>query len=87
VKAVVYMYAILVVLMGLTGFYIWWLLDKNIVSPLIEPYNSISLRLFSWALGAFFIALLIQIIIAGVGRNASKIITGVLDADDSEFTN
>jgi hypothetical protein len=86
VKAVVYMYAILVVLMGLTGFYIWYLLDKDIIYFLIAPYNSISLRLFTWALGAFFIALLIQIIIAGVGRNASKIITGVLDSDDSEFT-
>lgn len=86
VKAVVYIYAILVVLMGVTGFYIWWLLDKNVVYPLIAPYNSLSLRLFTWAFGAFFIALLIQIIIAAVGRNASKIIIEVLDADDSEFT-
>jgi len=86
VKTVVYIYAILVVLMGVTGFYTWWLIDKNIVYPLIEVYNSISLRLFTWAMGAFFIALLIQIIIAGVGRNASRIITEVLDADDSEFT-
>ncbi len=86
VKTVVYMYAILTVLMGVTGFYIWYLLDKDILYPFVAPYNSISLRLFTWALGAFFIALLIQIIIAGVGRNASKIITGVLDSDDSEFT-
>jgi hypothetical protein len=86
VKAVIYVYAILVALMGITGFYVWYLLDKNLVYPLIAPYASISLRILTWALGAFFIAVLIQVIIAAVGRNATKMIIGVLDADDSEFT-
>jgi len=57
---------------------------KNILWPMIG--TSMSLQIFSYALGAFFIALLIQIIVAGVGRSATKVITEVLAADDSEFT-
>jgi hypothetical protein len=72
--------------MGITGFYVWYLLDKFFVYPLIAPYTSLSLRIFTWAFGAFFIALLVQVIIAAVGRSATKMILGVLDADDSEFT-
>jgi hypothetical protein len=84
VKAVVYMYAVLVTLMGITGAYVWYLVYKNILWPMIG--TSMSLQIFSYALGAFFIALLIQIIVAGVGRSATKVITEVLAADDSEFT-
>jgi hypothetical protein len=85
VKAVVILYALLVTMMGITGFYAWYLIDSNYLIAWAASYNSISLRVFGVALGAFFIALLIQIIIAGVGRSATKVIIEVLDADDSEF--
>jgi hypothetical protein len=85
VKAVVILYALLVTMMGVTGFYAWYLIDSNYLIAWAASYNSISLRVFGIALGAFFIALLIQIIIAGVGRSATKVIIEVLDADDSEF--
>ncbi|MFW9958428.1 MAG: hypothetical protein ACFFCT_10175 [Candidatus Odinarchaeota archaeon] len=85
VKAVVILYALLVTLMGVTGFYAWYLIDTNYLVGWAASYNSISLRVFGLALGAFFVALLIQIIIAGVGRSATKVIIEVLDADDSEF--
>jgi hypothetical protein len=85
VKAVVIIYALLVALMAVTGFYAWYLIDSNYLIAWAASYNSISLRVFGIALGAFFIALLIQIIIAGVGRSATKVIIEVLDADDSEF--
>ncbi len=83
VKLVVYTFGVLVALMGLIGVYIWYIVYNRILTPMIA--GSISLMLFSWALGAFFIALLIQGIIAGVGRSATKIIIEVLDADDSDF--
>lgn len=83
VKLVVYTFGILVALMGMIGVYIWYIVYNRILTPLIA--DSLSLTLFSWALGAFFIALLIQGIIAGVGRSATKIIIEVLDADDSDF--
>ena len=85
IKTVVYTYAILIILMGATSFYIFYLIYKNYLNPWALSYNSISLQVFNWALGAFFIALLIQIIIAVVGRSATKVIIGVLDTDDSEF--
>lgn len=85
VKAVVVLYALLVTLMGVTGFYAWYLIDSNYLVAWAASYNSISLRVFGLALGAFFVALLIQIIVAGVGRSATKVIIEVLDADDSEF--
>lgn len=85
VKTVVILYALLVTMMGVTGFYAWYLIDSNYLIAWAASYNSISLRVFGIALGAFFIALLIQIIIAGVGRSATKVIIEVLDADDSEF--
>jgi hypothetical protein len=85
VKAVVILYALLVTMMGITGFYAWYLIDSNYLIAWAASYNSISLRVFGIALGAFFIALLIQVIIAGVGRSATKVIIEVLDADDSEF--
>jgi len=84
VKAVVNMYALLVALMGITGAYVWYLIYKDVLGPMVA--TSLSLQVFSFALGAFFIALLIQVIVAGVGRSATKVITEVLDADDSEFT-
>jgi hypothetical protein len=85
VKAVVILYGLLVTLMAATGFYAWYLIDTNYLIAWAASYNSISLRVFGIALGAFFVALLIQIIIAGVGRSATKVIIEVLDADDSEF--
>ncbi|TFG33515.1 hypothetical protein EU527_08165 [Candidatus Thorarchaeota archaeon] len=85
VKTVVTLYGILVALMGITGFYAWYLIDSNFLAPWAISLDSESLRIFGIALGAFVIALLIQIIIAGVGRSATKIIVEVLDADDSEF--
>jgi uncharacterized membrane protein len=85
IKTVVITYGILVALMAVTGVYIWYLLDKNYLAPWAESLNSISMRIFGIALGAFIIALLVQIIIAGVGRSATKVILEVLDADDSEF--
>ena len=85
IKTVVITYGILVALMAVTGVYIWYLIDKNYLAPWAEGLNSISMRIFGITLGAFFISLLIQIIIAGVGRSATKVILEVLDADDSEF--
>lgn len=85
VKAVVILYGLLVAVMGITGLYAWYLVDSNFLVAWAASYNSISLRIFGVALGAFVIALLIQIIIAIVGRSATKIIIEVLDADDSEF--
>jgi MFS family permease len=86
VKGVVYTYGILVSLMGVTGVYIWYLVYKYILDPWIVSHgNSFLLTIFSYALGAFFIALLIQLIVAGVGRSATKVIIEVLDTDDSEF--
>ena len=85
IKTVVITYGVLVALMAVTGVYIWYLIDKNYLAPWAEAMESISLRIFGIALGAFFISLLIQLIIAGVGRSATKVILEVLDADDSEF--
>ncbi len=85
VKTVVGLYGILVALMAVTGIYIWLLIDSNYLAAWAASYDSISLRVFGYALGAFFIALLVQVIIAGVGRSATKVIIEVLDADDSEF--
>ena len=83
VKSVVILYAILVVLMAITGIYVWYLVDARILTPWAG--TSLSLRIFGLALGACFIALLIQVIIAAVGRSATKVIIEVLDGDDSEF--
>ena len=83
VKLVVSAFAILVVLMAVTGIYIWYLVDLYYLAPWAA--TSILLRLFGIGLGAFFIALLIQMIIAAVGRYATRVIIEVLDADDSEF--
>lgn len=86
VKGVVYTYGILVSLMGVTGVYIWYLVHKYAIAPWIAGEGgSFLLTIFSYALGAFFIALLIQLIVAGVGRSATKVIIEVLDTDDSEF--
>ncbi len=86
VKGVVYIYGILVSLMGVLGVYIWYLIHKYVLGPwIVENQGSILLTIFSYALGAFFIALLIQLIVAGVGRSATKVIIEVLDTDDSEF--
>ncbi|MHA2057891.1 MAG: hypothetical protein ACW979_09710 [Candidatus Thorarchaeota archaeon] len=85
VKTVVAAFALLVALMGITGIYAWYLIDLYYLAPWAVSLNSISVRIFGIGLGAFFIALLVQIIIAGVGRSATKVIIEVLDADDSEF--
>jgi hypothetical protein len=84
VKMVVILYGTLVVLMAVTGLYIWYLVDLYYLSPWVTAAGSVSLWIFSLALGAFVISLLVQIIIAGVGRSATKIIIEVLDADDDE---
>ncbi len=85
VKTVVIIYGLLVALMAITGIYIWFLIDSNFLIAWAASYNSLSLRVFGIALGAFFVALLVQVIIAGVGRSATKVIIEVLDGDDSEF--
>jgi MFS family permease len=84
VRMVVILYGTLVVLMAVTGLYIWYLVDLYYLSPWVAAADSVSLWIFSLALGAFVISLLVQIIIAGVGRSATKIIIEVLDADDDE---
>jgi hypothetical protein len=84
-KLVVGLYGLLVALMGITGIYVWYLVDSIYLAPWAASLGSFSMRIFGIALGAFFIALLIQAIIAGVGRSATKVIIEVLDADDSEF--
>jgi hypothetical protein len=83
VKLVVYIYALLVIVMGILSIWMFWLVYIYILAP--AAGTSISLIIFNLALGAFFIALLIQMIIAIVGRTATKVIIEVLDADDSEF--
>ncbi|MFX1560682.1 MAG: hypothetical protein ACFFBL_08840, partial [Promethearchaeota archaeon] len=85
VKTVVAAFGLLVALMGITGIYVWYLIDLYYLAPWAAALNSISIRIFGIGLGAFFIALLIQLIIAGVGRSATRVIIEVLDADDSEF--
>jgi hypothetical protein len=85
VKLVVAAFGLLVALMGITGIYVWYLIDLYYLVPWAASLSSISIRIFGIGLGAFFIALLIQIIIAGVGRSATKVIIEVLDADDSDF--
>jgi len=85
VKLVVASFGLLVALMGITGIYVWYLIDLYYLAPWATSLNSISIRIFGIGLGAFFIALLVQIIIAGVGRSATKVIIEVLDADDSDF--
>ncbi|MHA1771825.1 MAG: hypothetical protein ACTSYL_11015 [Candidatus Thorarchaeota archaeon] len=85
VKTVIYTYGILVTMMAITGLYAWYLIDKNFLAPWAASLNSISLRIFGLALGAFVICLLIQIIIAAVGRSATKVVVEVLDMDDEEF--
>ncbi len=84
VRMVVILYGTLVVLMAVTGLYIWYLVDLYYLAPWVAAANSVSLGIFSLALGAFVISLLVQIIIAGVGRSATKIIIEVLDADDDD---
>jgi hypothetical protein len=84
VKMVVILYGTLVVLMAVTGLYIWYLVYLYYLSPWVTAAESVSLWIFSLALGAFVVSLLVQIIIAGVGRSATKIIIEVLDADDDE---
>jgi MFS family permease len=84
VRMVVILYGTLVVLMAVTGLYIWYLIDLYYLAPWVAAANSVSLGIFSIALGAFMISLLVQIIIAGVGRSATKIIIEVLDADDDD---
>ena len=79
------LYALLVLMMTITGIYIWYLVDARILTPWAASYDSLALRVFGLALGAFIIALLIQVIIAAVGRSATKVIIEVLDGDDSEF--
>lgn len=86
VKLVVYSYGILVTLMGVIGIYIWYIINNRFLIPwIVSEGGSILLSLFSYAMGAFFIALMIQVIIAVVGRSSTKIIVEVLNADDSEF--
>jgi magnesium-transporting ATPase (P-type) len=85
VKGVVVLYALLVLLMAITGIYIWYLVDARILAPWAATAGSLSLRVFGLALGALFISLLVQVIIAVVGRSATKVIIEVLDGDDSEF--
>ncbi len=85
VKTVVGVYAVLIALMGITGIYVWFLIDAMYLDPWAASVGSLSMRIFGIALGAFFVALLIQMIIAGVGRSATKVIVEVLDVDDSEF--
>lgn len=84
VKGVIIIYGFLVALMAILGIYVWYLVDAYYLTPFAVSFNSISLRIFGLALGAFFIALLVQIIIAGVGRSATRVIIEVLDADDDE---
>jgi hypothetical protein len=84
VKMVVMLYGTLVVVMAVTGLYIWYLVDLYYLAPWVAAAGSVALGIFSLSLGAFMIALLVQIIIAGVGRSATKIIIEVLDADDDD---
>ncbi len=86
VKAVIFIYGLLVLTMFATGVYVWYLVDLWFLMPWAASHTSISLRIFGYALGAFFISLLIQIIVALIGRTSTRLIVEVLDADDSDFT-
>ncbi|MBD3404579.1 MAG: hypothetical protein GF411_00410 [Candidatus Lokiarchaeota archaeon] len=83
VKFVVYLYGFLIAVVAIIGIYTWYLVDKYALIPWAG--DSLSLRVFGFALGAFFIAFLMQLIVALVGRTATKVILEVLDADDSDF--
>jgi len=85
VKAVIFIYGLLVLTMFATGVYTWYLVDLWFLAPWAASHTSISLRIFGYALGAFFISLLVQIIVALIGRTSTRLIVEVLDADDSEF--
>ena len=69
--------------MGILSIWLFWLVYNYVLAP--AAGTSIALQIFNLALGAFFISILIQLIIAIVGRTATKVIVEVLDADDSEF--
>ncbi len=85
VKAVIFIYGLLVLTMFATGVYTWYLVDLWFLEPWAASHTSISLRIFGYALGAFFISLLVQIIVALIGRTSTRLIVEVLDADDSDF--
>jgi hypothetical protein len=85
VKGVIFIYALLVMTMFITGVYTWYLTDLWFLQPWAESHTSISLRIFGYALGAFFISFLVQVIVALIGRTSTRLIVEVLDADDSEF--
>jgi hypothetical protein len=85
VKAVIFIYGLLVLTMFATGVYTWYLVDLWFLEPWATSHTSISLRIFGYALGAFFISLLVQVIVALIGRTSTRLIVEVLDADDSDF--
>ncbi|MGY5862614.1 MAG: hypothetical protein RTU09_09625 [Candidatus Thorarchaeota archaeon] len=85
VKGVIFIYGLLVLTMFMTGVYTWYLVDLWYLAPWAASHTSISLRIFGYALGAFFISLLVQVIVALIGRTSTRLIVEVLDADDSDF--
>ena len=79
VKTVVTIYGLAVGLILIMGMYGYWLVYKYFFASLAE--TSLSFFGISLSLGIFILALLIQIVIAALGRTATTIIRAVLSDD------
>jgi hypothetical protein len=79
VKTVVTIYGLAVGLILIMGMYGYWLVYKYFFASLAE--TSLSFFGISLSLGIFILALLIQIVIAALGRTATTIIHAVLSDD------
>ena len=79
VKTVVTIYGLAVGLILIMGIYAYWLVYKYFFASLAE--TSLSFFGISLSLGIFILALLIQIVIAALGRTATTIIRAVLSDD------
>ena len=76
VKTVVILYGLAVGLILIMGMYGYWLAWKYYLS--ILSASSLSYLIFSLSLGAFILALLVQIIVIAIGRTATTVIEKIL---------
>ncbi|NWF95905.1 MAG: hypothetical protein HXY34_07150 [Candidatus Thorarchaeota archaeon] len=76
VKTVVLIYCFAVGLILVIGMWSYYLLWKNVLAPVAA--TSLSWFGFSISLGGFVLALLVQLVVAAVGRTASSVIRVVL---------
>ena len=76
VKTVVILYGLAVGLILIMGMYGYWLAWKYYLS--ILSASSLSYLIFSLSMGAFILALLVQIIVIAIGRTATTVIEKIL---------